>query len=118
METIKYSNQELPPTRTETLSDNINLLPTNKIAPTDVDSEISNKLFGEEKTLVQKIVSEGKGIILLALLFIVVSLPQLDDIIKKFIPITSTSSYILIGLKAIIFSVLYWIINNFYLARN
>ena len=28
METIKYSNQELPPTRTETLSDNINLLPT------------------------------------------------------------------------------------------
>ena len=41
-----------------------------------------------------------------------------DEMIQKLVPPTSTSPYILLGVKTVCVMVLYFIINNFYLSRK
>lgn len=55
---------------------------------------------------------------LIALLVIIFNLPPLIEAIHKFIPITKTSIYFTIVIKAIFISVLFWILKNANLSRK
>ena len=111
--------QGMPPQKGNmVMGDNINTLPTDKNNPSEVDQNIANTIFGENLSITQKLVKEGKDMFIIGLLFVVFSLPQLDDIIKKFIPITVNSIYMLILIKAILLMVIFWLIKHFYLSRK
>lgn len=116
---INYSTQQPSfNNKSLTLSDSIELLPTDKIPPSRDDIHIANTLFGENKSITEKVIYEGKDIFIIGILFICFSLPQVDEIIQRFIPITKNSNSYLIIFKSIMVMILYWLIKNFYLSRN
>lgn len=96
--------------------DDIESLPldTNYI-PNKTESDIVDMLFGKNKS--DKIINELKDLFLLAILFFIFSLKNVDEFILKYLPITQTSVYYLLGVKTIAFTASFWIIKNFYLAR-
>ena len=111
--------QGMPPQKVSmSMGDDISTLPTDKNNPSEVDKNITDTIFGENLSITQKLVKEGKDMIILGVLFVILSLPQLDDIIKKFVPITANSVYMLILIKAILIMVIFWLIKHFYLSRK
>jgi hypothetical protein len=100
------------------MTDNIKSLPTDKSIPSETDIHMINSLFGENKTVTQKLMSEGKEMLIIGLLFFAFSLPQIDELIQQFVPATKTSNYILIMIKALAVMILFWLIKNFYLSRQ
>ena len=98
-------------------SDNIDSLPTDKNKPSEGEIQLVNTLFKEQST-VQKILEGTKDILIIGLLFVGFSLPQMDDVVKKIIPSTQSSPYILLLTKAIIFMLVFFIVKNLYLVRK
>lgn len=97
--------------------DDIKQLPVDKIPPTHQELTIVNSLFKEQKNIFDKILEKSKDLLILAILFILFSLPLINDFINKYIPITNKSFYILIGIKAFLFVFSYFIVKNIYLVR-
>ena len=111
--------QGMPPQKGNmVMGDIINTLPTDKNNPNEVEQNIANTIFGEKLSITEKLVKEGKDMFIIGFLFVVFSLPPLDNIIKKFIPITVNSIYILILIKAILLMIIFWLIKHFYLSRK
>ncbi len=111
--------QAMPPQKGQApISDNLSSLPTDKNNPSEVDKNMTDTIFGANLSITQKLVKEGKDMMIIGLLFISLSLPQVDELIKKFVPATQNSVYILILIKAIMVMVLFWLIKHFYLSRN
>ncbi len=98
--------------------DNISTLPVDKIPPTHDDLEIVNNLFPMQSIPMQIVASESKDAVIVGLLFVMFSLPPVDDFIKKFLPVTEKAPYLLIFIKAFAFIILFWILKNFYLSRK
>jgi len=114
-----YPQNNMPGFGFSQVSDNLKSLPTNKNKISDTDINLSNSLFGpHNRELKDTLVEESRDILVLGLLFIIFSLNQVDDIIKKFVPITSNSQYFLILGKAILVMILYWLIKHFYLSQK
>jgi hypothetical protein len=99
------------------MSDNIENLPYDQNPLSENEIRITNTLFKEEQNTMDKILSGSKDVILVAVILVLFSLPQLDEIIVKFIPPVSKSPYIKVAVKTVIFSVLYFSMKNMYLAR-
>lgn len=87
-------------------------LPISKTPPTPNELRIVDNLFKSEETL--KIVfKEFKDAILIGVLFIIFSLPQIDTLIQKFAPvIVSGSAYFMFSFKALVFVIVYYFIKN------
>ena len=122
---IKYSNEYINTTGNSIqvkngslIGDSINNLPFDQTIPTHNEIKLVNSLFKEQKSIFFKILDKSKDLLVLALFFIIFSLPQIDSIIKKFISITNNSLYILISIKALLFVFTYFIINTLYLAKK
>ena len=98
--------------------DDLKQLPIDKTTPTHNEIMIIDTLFKQKKGVFDKILEKTKDLIVLALFFIIFSLPQVDSLIKKVISSTNNSIYILIGVKAFLFALSYFIIKNIYLVRN
>ena len=64
------------------------------------------------------VVDEAKDSLIIGLLFIIFSLPFVDGLIKRVLPMTEKSSYILVVVKAVAVMALYWLIKHFYLSRK
>jgi hypothetical protein len=98
--------------------DSIKSLPTNTDIINDLDLQIVNNLFGtSNKSIKENVLHEAKDLIIISILFIILSLPQTDKILQKYLPITNNYSYNII-LKTIIFVIFYWVIKHFYLIRK
>ena len=66
------------------MGDAIKNLPMNKNPPTPNEIHLINSIFANtNKPNLHKIIKEGKDILVLGILFIILSLPQIDEIIKK-----------------------------------
>jgi hypothetical protein len=101
------------------IGDDITKLPVDKNPPSVNEIHIVNSLFTEQnKSIINTILSEGQDAILVGILFILFSLPQIDEILYKFISSTKNSIYILLGVKAILITLLWWVIKYFYLSRK
>jgi hypothetical protein len=122
---VQYSeNQPQPahdmnlPQQQQAVGDFINQLPADMSVPSHNEIRIVDQLFHQKKGIFDLIMGKTKDIIVLGGLFIIFSLPFVDTLIMKFVTAASTSPYILIGIKALLFVLTYFIINNLYLARK
>lgn len=97
--------------------DTIDQLPYDQSPLTESEMRIADTLFKEEQNILNKFLSNSKDVMLVATLYIIFSLPQLDEVIVKFIPKVKTSNYIMIGVKTLIFSMLFFVMKNIYLVR-
>lgn len=100
------------------MGDIIEQLPSDQTVPSHNEIRLVDTLFQHKKGIVDKILTNTKDILIIGLMFVIFSLPPVDATIKKFITITERSSYILIGVKALLFMIGYFIFSNFYLSRN
>ena len=94
-------------------SDNISDLPTDKNEPSSEELEIVNTLFKTNNNKMYVILNEVKDALLVGILFIIFTLPQIDAFINKFIPFTQKSIYILILIKFFVMIIIYWCIKYF-----
>lgn len=92
-------------------------LPTDHNEPSLQETQLVDALFTKKKTVFDKIMGESTNILLLGALYILLSLPQIDTLIKRFIPM-GESPYMMIGIKAILLMVIYFIVVNIYLVRK
>ena len=98
--------------------DAIDQLPADMSVPSHNEIRIVDQLFHQKKGIFDRIMGQTKDIVVLGGLFIIFSLPFIDTLIRKFVTAASTSPYILIGIKTLLFVFAYFIINNLYLARK
>lgn len=98
--------------------DIINDLPADDMQPKHDEMYIVNSLFKQHEGTMSKIAGELKDLVVIGILFILFSLPQLDNIIKQIIPSAVNSIYILTGVKTLIVMALFWIIKYFYLSKK
>ena len=102
-----------------TTPDLIKNLPVDKVQPSHEESQMMDILFKNTSSGgMNNIFKELKQSLIVGILFILFSIPQIDSLINKILPITASSVYILIIIKAIFIMVLYWIINHLYLAKK
>lgn len=111
---IQYNNQ-IP---VNNGGDPINQLPTDKNQPSIGEAKIINSLFEKNYTTLELMFEELKDSVIFAILFIIISLPQIDNMIYSVAPITKNSSYFMLGLKAIIIVALHWLIKHYYLSQR
>ncbi len=98
--------------------DMIDSLPNDNTVLTHNETQLMEHLFQNHHKGIQEMMKGLQDLILMALIFMIISLPQVDDQIKGFIPITANSVYILIMIKAILFVGIYFILKNLYLVRK
>lgn len=99
-------------------SDNIDSLPTDKNPPSKGEIDIMESLFKKTHGTVEKLFDGTKDIMLIGLLFIIFSIPQLDGFVHKIVPSTANSPYILLFVKTLFFMFVYFLIKNLYLVRK
>ena len=98
---------------TSQFGDPISKLPTDESIPTHNELEIINTIFNKKTT---DFFSSVKDIIIVGILFFIFSIPITNSIIGKIMP--NTSTYVLLGIKTLLFMVLYFLIQNIYLVRQ
>ena len=98
--------------------DPISKLPVDQSQPTSNELQIVNSLFTKHKSTMNTLIEESKDSVIIGLLFVVFSLPVVDDFVKRFVPMAEKSPYILVAIKAVAVMALYWLIKHFYLARK
>lgn len=99
-------------------ADVITQLPSDKSQPTHNELQLVKTLFKEHGSTMSSIANEGKDSFLIGLLFIVFSLPMLDGLVIRIFPSAETSSYTLLGIKALVLMLTYWVIKHYYLAKK
>ena len=98
--------------------DSIFELPIDQSLATRDEMQIIDTLFTKNASTLNKLAVEAKDPIIIGVLFVILSLPMVDNLITKFVPITNKSPYILVGVKALAIMVFYWLIKHFYLSRT
>lgn len=116
---MDYS-KEIYPTNSQThqMGDIIENLPVDESVLSHNEIRIVDQLFQRKKGIFDKIMSNIKDILIIGTLFIFFSINFIDNIIKKFIPSSVNSQYILIGAKAFLFMVTYFVVKNIYLIQK
>lgn len=103
---------------TPTMGDVIKNLPTDQTVPSHNEIQIMNTLFKEQHTTVNKILSGSKDMLLAGSLFILYNIPQVEELIRKLIPVTTTSPYIFLLVKTLLFVLTYFFLKNLSSVRN
>jgi hypothetical protein len=122
---VQYTNQppqQAPgvnnPQQQQPIGDAIDQLPADTSVPSHNEIRIVDQLFQQKKGMFDHILRNTKDIVVLGLLFVIFSLPFLDNLIKRFVTIADTSHYALIVIKALLFVLVYFVIKNIYLVRK
>jgi hypothetical protein len=97
--------------------DNIQNLPSDENEPTNSEIQIIDSLFKEKTTAIQLFLANSKELIFLCVLFIIMSLPQIENLILNFFP-NYNNQYVIIIIKAVAFSSIYFVLKNLYLVRK
>ena len=100
------------------MADPIIQLPTDNIQPNQEELTIVNSLFKKHSNIIETVANEMKDSIIAGILFIVLSLPQVDEFIKSLLTFTNNSPIILTIVKALIFIVLFYFIKNYALSKS
>ena len=99
-------------------ADTISSLPTDKNEPTPSELQVVNTIFYTHKKDINSILQETKESLIAGIIFVIFSLPYTDSTIQKFVPITLTSSYILLLIKILGVMLLFWLVKHFYLSKS
>ena len=109
---IQYSQQD------NIKGDSIADLPVDQNPPSPNEIQIIDTLFKNHKSTMEIIMDEAKDSLLVAILVILFCLPQFNNVIIRYIPMTENSIYILLLIKGLMAMLLFWLIKHFYLARK
>lgn len=97
--------------------DPIQSLPIDNTPPSENQMKMVNTLFEHNPRMVDRIAHQMKDGLIIASLFVLFSLPVVDDMIKKFIP-SAENSLVLMGFKALCVVLIYFFIKNIHLSRK
>lgn len=100
------------------MGDFIEQLPVDDSVPSHGEIQVADMLFKQNKGTISKIVSNLKEVFVAGAIFVILSLPFIDSLCTRFIPSTEKSYMILLIIKTLLFMILFFIINNFYLSRK
>ena len=115
---VQYTQSMQAQTSSSVGGDPIAQLPVDRDPPSDAEVQIIDTLFRQNQSTMDIIAVEMKDSLLVTMLVVLVSLPQIVAIINKFIPVTVNSPYILILIQGLITGVLFWLVKHFYLSRR
>jgi hypothetical protein len=110
--------QNMNPRNSEQYYDIIAQLPTDKILPSDNELKILNSLFVEKKSAMKNIFDEAYEPFIVGIIFVILSVPQVDDFIKSNIPISNNSLYFLLLIKMVAVMILFWLVKYFHLCKK
>jgi ABC-type transport system involved in multi-copper enzyme maturation permease subunit len=79
--------------------------------------KVANMIFKENPSALNTLGNELKDGVIISILFIIFSSPQVDDIIKKNIP-NSNNMFVQYGVKCLAIIILYYILKNFQFSRK
>ena len=97
--------------------DLIQNLPLEKTQYTESQMKIANMVFKENQSTLSIIGCELKEGVILCILFILFSSPQLDAFILKTIP-NSNNMFVMYGIKCITIIILFYMLKNIQLSRK
>lgn len=101
----------------QTSGDEIQNLPTDQSVPSHNEIQMVESLFKQKHTTIQQLLAGTKESIILLILYVIFALPFVDSTICKFVN-TENTPYMLIGIKAVLFVIAYFLITNMYLVRK
>ena len=93
-------------------------LPVDQTPPLPNELHIVDTLFKKHRKTMDVIFEEAKDSIFVALLVIIVCLPNVDMIINKMIPATQNVLYLSLLAKGVAAGIIYWIVKHFYLSQK
>lgn len=100
------------------MSDLIKTLPVDDNPVTVNEMKIVDNLFQAQKKNLKSIFFNLKDIILAGIIFVLISLPFVDNILGGFLNFVKNSSVMMILAKAVVFMVVLFIAQNFILAKK
>jgi hypothetical protein len=92
-------------------------LPTDESDIVENELQVLNMIFKENPNTFKAIFKEVYDSIIVAILFIIFSLPYTDNIINSILPITNNYSFLIV-IKAIFVMFLFWFIKYFNYSRK
>lgn len=95
------------------MGDSLQSLPTDATPLSETDRQAVDLLFPASDSKFHRLVQEFKKIFVIGVIFIIFSLPYVDNIIGYFSPSVKDSPYILLGVKAILFMIILYCLENF-----
>lgn len=98
--------------------DIISHLPTDKSQPTEKELLLLDSLFKEKKSSIKKITDEAYEPFIVGILFVILSLPKVNEVIISNISITKNSIYFLLLFKMFVIMILFWLVKHFHLCKK
>ena len=98
------------------MADPIRSLPTDKSNPNHEELTIVNTLFQEHSEGISKVANEMKDAIVAGILFMIFSLPQIDNLLRSVLSFTQNSPIILTVVKGLLFTLVFYFVMNFALS--
>ena len=93
-------------------------LQTDRSSLTSKEQVIIDTLFKKKLTLMENVFEKSKYLAILAILFVVFSLPQADELMKKIYPAFSGSPYLLLAAKTVLFCIVYFAVSQIQFAMK
>ena len=98
--------------------DNIDQLPTDNHVPNNNEVQLVNNIFKNHSNSMSSVANEISQAAAIGALFVILSLPPVDKLLCKFLPVCSKSFIILLAIKFIIFIIVYYFIANFAFSKK
>ena len=100
------------------MADLVDSLPVDRTPLRGDEVQVVNMLFNKNKKETGKIVGEMKEALFGGVLFAILSLPQIDSLIKSLVTVANTSPIFLLGIKALLFAAVFYFVKNLYLVKK
>jgi uncharacterized integral membrane protein len=99
-------------------ADPIESLPTDKDNVSANSLHLLNTFFTEKESHVRVMLGELREVVILAILYILISLPQVDSFLLNIFSFTNNSPIILMVVKGVVLGILYYVTTNFKLIKS
>lgn len=100
------------------MSDYIEQLPMDETIPTQHEVKVLDRFFNQKAPLLKRIFQEVKDAIVIGLIFILFNLPFVDNMIKSVVKSSENSIYIFMGIKTLLFIVVFYLVKNLWIVRK
>jgi hypothetical protein len=98
--------------------DPISSLPVDEQPPTEKERLLVEKYFKKNISTFSKIMDSGQDAIVVGLIYIVMSLPQVDTLLIRFFPSLENQNYVRLAVKGLIATILFYCVKYMYLIRK
>lgn len=93
-------------------------LPIDQYPVSDEEQQVLGMLLKKQYTTMEMLISGSKEVLMLGVLFALINTPQADELIRRYIPASTSSEYSLLFFKTLIFVVIAFILKNIHLIQK